>query len=338
MNQYYNSHTPYGYPPSPQQMEPYRRPLRKWSNYICGALILLQVFPFVLYMPVRYLDHWEPFLMLSQPIQDLVHQSLELAVYVLIFWLPTLMLVSWIKIPPSVSFPLAKPKASMVIPAVFLCLGASVLGMTMAGIIAMIMETIFGLTPTMPDMSSPVGLGANVVYVFSMTFAPAIFEELLFRGAIMQSLRRFGDGFALVVSAILFGLIHGNLIQGPNAVLLGLVIGYFVLRTGSLITGMIIHLVNNGLSVLCGYLVEHFLAPERWDTAYMSLYGIYAICGGAALVYLLVKHPGLFRVAPSNYPLPTSKKNSAFFTTAASIVFLIMTLILIISQFERVSL
>lgn len=65
---------------------------------------------------------------------------------------------------------------------------------------------------------------------------------------IFQSMRRFGDSFALILSAILFAMFHGNLVQAPNAFLMGLVIGYFVLYSGSLWVGVIIHMVNNILS------------------------------------------------------------------------------------------
>lgn len=336
MNQYYNHTGPYGYPLSPHGLEPYRRPLRQWSNYICIALILLQVISFILYTPLYYLYESSMFKNLSQPLQNLLDQSLTMAVYLLVFWIPTLILIRWIRIPTSVSFPLRRPRASIAVPAVFVCLGASVLGQLLSGGIAVFMESIFGLTPTMPDMSNPVGVGSNVVYVISMTFVPAIFEELLFRGVIMQSLRRFGDGFALLISAALFGLIHGNLIQGPNAMLLGLVIGYFVLRTGSLVTGIIIHFVNNSLAVLSSYLADYLISPQQADNFYLGIYGVYAITGGIALVYLLMRHASLFRVAPSNYPLSSGKKNVAFFSTAGCIVFLILTLILVCTQFERI--
>ena len=61
----------------------------------------------------------------------------------------------------------------------------------------------------------------------------------------MQSLRRFGDGFALLISALLFGLFHLNMVQAPYAFLLGLWFGYLVLRTGSLRISMVLHACIN---------------------------------------------------------------------------------------------
>ena len=81
-----------------------------------------------------------------------------------------------------------------------------------------------------------------ILYIINGVVLPAFIEEIVFRGAIMQSLRRFGDGFALLVSSVLFAVVHGNFVQAPYAFLMGLVIGYFVLRTGSLWAGIFIHL------------------------------------------------------------------------------------------------
>jgi hypothetical protein len=81
-----------------------------------------------------------------------------------------------------------------------------------------------------------------------LTVIPAVLEEVLFRGLVMQGLRCFGDGIALAASSVLFALAHFNLIQGANALLMGLIIGYFVLRTGSIWVGVVLHFAVNVLS------------------------------------------------------------------------------------------
>ena len=93
-------------------------------------------------------------------------------------------------------------------------------------------------------------------------------EEVVFRGMIFQSMRRFGDSFALVLSAILFALFHGNLSQAPNAFLMGLVIGYLVLYSGSLWVGIIIHAVNNLLNLAADLLLQ--IIPEPYQTLCMA--------------------------------------------------------------------
>jgi sodium transport system permease protein len=92
--------------------------------------------------------------------------------------------------------------------------------------------------------------------------APAICEELAFRGFILSGLRRMGHKWgAIVLSAALFGLAHGILQQSLGAAAIGVVIGYIAVKTGSILPGMLYHGVHNSLSVLTGR-----LAPELLDS------------------------------------------------------------------------
>ena len=81
-------------------------------------------------------------------------------------------------------------------------------------------------------------------------FAP-IFEEWLCRGMVLRGLlTKMKPGWAIVVSALFFAVIHANPWQALNAFLIGLVMGYVYYKTGSLVLTMIIHFVNNGSAVI----------------------------------------------------------------------------------------
>ncbi len=88
------------------------------------------------------------------------------------------------------------------------------------------------------------------VEVLCTAIIPAISEEYMFRGAILGSLKPYGEGFAIVMSSLLFGLLHGNFEQIPFAFLGGLFFGYIRVYTGSLIFPMILHFSNNLLAVV----------------------------------------------------------------------------------------
>ena len=77
-------------------------------------------------------------------------------------------------------------------------------------------------------------------------------EELCFRGAVLGGMLRLGcrPWTAVLVSSLLFGLIHFNPAQVPFAFAMGLVLGVLYLRTGSLLLPMLVHVVNNSLSVV----------------------------------------------------------------------------------------
>ena len=94
----------------------------------------------------------------------------------------------------------------------------------------------------MSGLISPVGL------VYVVLIGP-IFEELIFRGAILGALRKFGNNFAIIFSSILFGFYHMIVLQIPFAFVLGLILGYVAVRW-SLRASIALHIVVNGLSTL----------------------------------------------------------------------------------------
>lgn len=73
-------------------------------------------------------------------------------------------------------------------------------------------------------------------------------EEFVYRGYTMQSLERTGagKGYALLISSILFGIMHANPTQSVYAVFAGLVFGYTAMEYG-IIWSMILHMLNNFL-------------------------------------------------------------------------------------------
>ena len=101
---------------------------------------------------------------------------------------------------------------------------------------------------------------------------PAFVEEFALRGVVMQPLRRCGDRFAIVMSAFVFALMHGNLSQFVFAFVVGLAIGYFVVATGSVWVGVAIHMLNNLYSVVLNFLLEvRPTAAEKFYDLEMSV-------------------------------------------------------------------
>ena len=72
-------------------------------------------------------------------------------------------------------------------------------------------------------------------------------EELVFRGAVLRALLRWKSNpwVGIVISALLFALIHMNPVQMPHAFLVGLLLGWMYYRTDSIVPGVVFHWVNN---------------------------------------------------------------------------------------------
>jgi sodium transport system permease protein len=98
-------------------------------------------------------------------------------------------------------------------------------------------------------------LDGKPFFVVFLAFAltPAICEELLFRGLLLSGLRKLGPVAAVVISALLFGLAHASVYRLLPTAFLGVVIGLTRLRTRSILPGMIIHALNNGLALALLY-------------------------------------------------------------------------------------
>ncbi|MBC8105047.1 MAG: CPBP family intramembrane metalloprotease, partial [Anaerolineae bacterium] len=87
--------------------------------------------------------------------------------------------------------------------------------------------------------------------VLLVAVQPGIIEELAFRGVILTSLQRvLGNTEALVVSALMFAILHLSIPSIPHLFLMGVVLGWFRLRSGSILPGMLLHFTHNLLVVL----------------------------------------------------------------------------------------
>ena len=77
-------------------------------------------------------------------------------------------------------------------------------------------------------------------------------EEMVFRGAILRSLLRWKSNpwVGIVISAILFAVIHMNPAQMPHAFLVGLLLGWMYWRTDSIVPGVVYHWVNNTVAYI----------------------------------------------------------------------------------------
>lgn len=91
--------------------------------------------------------------------------------------------------------------------------------------------------------SASVDTDSLSMFLYASIFAP-IGEEILFRGLILRNLQPYGKKFAILASAFLFGIFHGNMIQTPYAFMVGLVLGYVAVEY-SIGWAILLHMLNN---------------------------------------------------------------------------------------------
>lgn len=141
----------------------------------------------------------------------------------------------------------------------------------------------FGISSSAPDFKFPDGAVGLIISVIAVSVIPALLEEFAFRGVVLGILRPYGDSYAIIVSAVLFGLMHGNLEQIPFATMVGLVLGVIVCATDSIYPAMLVHFLNNFISIMLQFLTEN--SPEPIQAA--ANVGILAL-GMVSLVYGLI--------------------------------------------------
>ena len=207
---------------------------------------------------------------------QLFYQCFSLVGTMLSICIPFLLMGSLFKKKTDIDIvPLGKPTnfrlAFLAVPAgVMLCLAGSMI----TAYLTMFLDAI-GIKLSAPDMASPTGGYALIIYMLRLTVSAAVMEEIVIRGVIMQPLRKYGNWFAILMSAMIFAFLHCNLIQAPFAFLAGIAIGYFTIVTGTVWTGIFIHLINNGISAITAY----YIAIGQEDKGNII---------GSLLIYLMI--------------------------------------------------
>lgn len=335
---YYNNPNPQYIPPPMYRAapNPWYKPIRRNANIVAVGLLLILLLGIFLSPIFSVLEDFfvEGLDIKSPQMLSLLESMVDLAVYLLMFMIPLTIMRLWIGIPVRVAFPMRSPRVSIAVPAVLFCFGVSVIGMFSAATVSTFISAVFGVSSSLYPMPKPIGWSATIVYLLHVTVAAAIFEELVFRGVIMQSLRRFGDTFALVCSAALFGLVHHNLEQSIIAFMIGLAIGFFVLRSGSLKTGMLIHFAYNSIATVIDFATTG-LPDKAGSIASILIVSLYVVAGLIGFALLQVFHGGSFNLARSGYPVAEGKKYSLFFFSPAAVVYSIFIIVVICMQFQR---
>ena len=178
-----------------------------------------------------------------------------------------------------------------------------------------------------PIVSSGTGRGAwYLAFLFiQMAVLAPVFEEYWFRGVIQSSLAPYGNGFAILVSSLCFGMAHGNIHQFCYTVIVGICLGYVRYATGSLVPTMIMHAIFNSIAGIAIVAVSsetfisaftHIQQGEELtggEQAFMTTLMIYlavilttAVVGIAAAIGKL-KNNRLYRPV-NNYPALTKKQ------------------------------
>ncbi len=147
-------------------------------------------------------------------------------------------------------------------------------------------------------LSNLKGVGDLVLALIIMAFFPALFEELFFRGALQTILVKWWKKpiIAILVTSIIFSLIHMSIYLFLSRVALGFVLGLLFYKTKNIWVNTIAHFLNNALAVLQMYTLSN--AKEKIDVSKLDPHfdwwiGVLAIFVLIALFNFLNKYTSL---------------------------------------------
>lgn len=131
-------------------------------------------------------------------------------------------------------------------------------------------------------------LGKSILpYLLYAVIGAPIFEELTFRKVLLDGLHDYHEGYAAVISALLFGIMHGNHMQFFLAFFIGLIFAMVYQRTGRVIYSMILHAMINFTATLPEMLYLWDIDISRvWNAVVLVL-----IVAGLVALLVLRKDP-----------------------------------------------
>ena len=255
-----------------------------------------------------------------------MQQVLQIILSCLMFLIPFTIGAKCLKIKISNLIMFDKAKKGTFLPFLFFGIGfcsfSNVATSYASGYISSFLE-FFGI-----DAEYNVDFGANPegVFGFLLSFittaiVPALVEEFACRGIVLGLLKKYGEGFAIISSSIIFGVMHGNFEQIPFATLVGFILGYIYVKTKSIWVCVAVHCINNAISVILTYL-SGVVSVNTQNLLYL-IYLIISMLAAIVGVLLFAKNSDeKYALDKIDEKITEKQKYTWLFTSWAIIVFL----------------
>ncbi len=168
-----------------------------------------------------------------------------------------------------------------------ICVFMMVVGALVGSILTMALNSLFGTNNT-AAVQELILEGGMFWKILTIVILAPMFEEYIFRKMIIDNMLVFGDVPAIMTSAAMFGLFHGNFSQMFYAFGIGLVFALVYTKTGRLRYSILLHMIIN----FCGSILVPLLAADlltdplhvtegaaRGFLIYLAIYIILAVIG-----------------------------------------------------------
>ena len=197
-----------------------------------------------------------------------------------------------------------------------LCL---LINLVISYIVAILQSFLSTVGVTIPEsdftINTPDTASIVMQFVYVILLGP-LAEELVYRGLILTLIKPFGKWLAVFVSALIFGLMHGNIPQMASSFASALVMGVVAVQCGSIIPTLVIHICNN--------LMASFL---DFSDAFGWEYGLEIFAGIRIVIYLaggfaVFVYAYRLRIREEQYALTTGQRFGQVFTNIPMLIYL----------------
>ena len=127
--------------------------------------------------------------------------------------------------------------------------------------------------------------GSGLELIFTVVIVAPLVEELLFRGIVFRSMQKvFPVWISIMLSAIMFGAYHMNLVQAVYAAFMGIVAGIMYHKINRLIYPIIVHAANNFIGAMQSFI------PSNIESLTVDIFSIIMVIPMCYIIYYLLKN------------------------------------------------
>lgn len=149
--------------------------------------------------------------------------------------------------------------------------------------------TSYGVSNSSFAIYGVTNFGILLVCILFMAVLPAICEEFAIRGVVLNGFSKKGKNFAILVSALIFMIMHLSLEQSIYQFILGIVLASIVYYSGNILYSIILHFTNNALVLILNYASPHSITPTTFFTFGDFFLPIFTAFISGVVIFFLVK-------------------------------------------------
>lgn len=218
---------------------------------------------------------------------------------------------------------------------------------------------IIGLLKGTPVNNEVLDIATNAnmtVTFFYMVLCAPVLEEYIFRKLIIDRTLKFGQGVAVLLSGLMFGLFHGNVSQFVYATALGMFFAFLYIKTGKLKIVILLHMFINFMGAIVSVLLLKWVGLDELTEisantdpqavlnlvmgnlpawiAYMAYVCLILMTVVAGIILFIVFHKK-FYLEPGELSLPKGKRFTVLFLNFGMAIYCLFWIAMMVVQLVR---